>query len=183
VTIHHNLFLNKAIGISFRMPVRLGPMEAYCNTFVNCGSGRGEVGDVGDWINTGAVLRNNVFYHARPDQCFYDVQTKPWDKLDSDYNLFYSTTGDTAWRHLYRRRATALHAWQQYSGRDEHSVWKDPGFANPNGSRPEDFRRGKPSEIVDVPGSRYGEVCGAYTSEEAVVGILSEGSRRSAGSK
>lgn len=173
VTIHNNVFLNKAIGIRFNMPARLGPMVAYSNTFVNCGYGRGEAGDVGDWINTEAVLYNNIFYHSRSGQKFYDVQTKPWDKLTSDYNLFFSATGDTEWKHVYRRRATTLPAWLEYSGRDKHSVWKDPGFVNPNGKRPEDFKRkGDPARIVDVQGGKYGPVCGAYVSGEEVIGLI-----------
>lgn len=173
VTIHNNVFLNKAVGISFRMPARLGPMVAYSNTFVNCGWGRGEAGDVGDWISTDAVLHNSIFYHSRSGQTFYDVQTKPWDKLDADHNLFFSTTGDTEWKHLYQSRATILPAWQTYSGRDTNSGWKDPGFVNPSGTRPQDFKRnGDPARIIDVRGSAYGKVCGAYITGEEIIGLL-----------
>lgn len=172
VTIHNNIFLEKTTGISFRMPARLGPMLAYCNTFVNCGYGSGETGDVADWINTSAELYNNLFYHSQPGRTFYDVQTKPLDKLQSDYNLFFSTTGEAQWKHLYRRRATTLDAWRQYSGRDKNSVWKNPGFVNPQGHRPQDFKRSEdPERIKDVSTSTYGPVCGAYITGKEIIGI------------
>ena len=172
VTIHNNIFLEKRTGISFRMPTRLGPMLAYCNTFVNCGYGPGETGDVADWINTSARLYNNIFYHAGADQTFYDVQTKPLDKLRSDHNLFFSTAGRTQWRHLYRRRATTLNEWQKYAGCDTNSVWKNPQFANPDGRRPQDFTRTERHEsIQDVAPSPYGPACGAYATGKEHIGI------------
>jgi len=175
VTIHNNVFLEKAVGVSFRMPARLGPMVAHCNTFVNCGYGRTDAGDVGDWINTQAEVSNNLYYHSRPGQKFYDLQTSPWDNLGSDHNLFFSTTGETAWKHLYQRRATTLAGWQHYSGRDGHSVWKDPQFVNPDGRRPEDFKRkGQAGGIQDVQGSRCGAVCGAYVTGDETIGLLAK---------
>jgi hypothetical protein len=179
VTIHNNVFLNKSVGISFRMPTRLGPMAAYRNTFVNCGYGQNEAGDVGDWINTEAEVSNNLYYHFQPGQKFYDLQTNPWNKLNSDYNLFFSTTGQTAWKHLYQRRATTLAGWQQYSGRDSSSLWKDPRFVNPDGRRPEDFKRkGQAEAVKDVQGSRYGPVCGAYATGEVSIGLLPDQGKR-----
>ena len=167
IYICHNIFLHKSTGISFRMEPRLGHL-AYNNTFVNCGYGQGEAGDIGDWLDPRINVYNNLYYHSKPDQKFYDIQTKPWDKLNSDYNLFFSTTGDTQWRHRYRNRCSTLAAWQHYSGKDKDSVEKDPGFVNPAGNRPQDFRRKhKPN---DVTGSPYGPVCGAYVTGDEVIG-------------
>ncbi len=172
IYIHHNIFYNKRTGISFRTPARLATV-AYNNTFVNCGYGRGETGDIGDWQNPVINVYNNLYYHSKPSQKYYDLQTKPWSKLNSDYNLFYSTTGDTSWRHLYRERASSLAAWRRYSGKDEHSVEKDPEFVNPSGDRPEDFRRkGKPQDVI---GSKYGSVCGAYVTGNEVIGNKERG--------
>lgn len=169
IYIHHNVFYSKSTGISFRSPARLGTV-AYNNTFVNCGYGRGETGDIGDWQNPVINVYNNLYYHSEPAQTFYDIQTEPWSNLNSDYNLFFSTTADTQWRHLYRNRGTTLAEWQQYSGKDENSVWKDPQFVNRADNRPEDFKRkGKPR---DVAGSPYDSVCGAYVTGNEIIGLI-----------
>ncbi len=174
IYIHHNIFLNKTTGISFRMEPRLEHV-AYNNTFVNCGQGKGETGDIGDWLNPIINVYNNLYYHSKPGQKFYDIQTKPWSNLNSDYNLLFSTTGDTQWRHLYRDRCSTLATWQRYSGKDKNSVWKDPDFVNPSGSRPEDFKRkGDPGSIRDVTGSKYGQVCGGYVTGNEVIGVDKE---------
>mgnify|MGYP006288120003 FL=1 len=171
VHIHNNVFLRKPVAISFRMPVRLASLYAYHNTFVDCGFGNFEVGDVGDWINTSARLSHNLFYHSEPGQRFYSLQTDPWDKLQSDHNLFFSTAGDTAWWHKYRKCATTLAEWQQYSGKDRHSVWYDPGLVDPNGSAPADFNRweANPADVVGPEGDR---TCGAYQTGDEVIGVL-----------
>lgn len=171
IYIHHNVFYNKSSGISFGSPARLATV-AYNNTFVNCGYGRGESGDIGDWVNAVTNTYNNLYYHSKPGQKFYDTQTEPWSNLNSDYNLFFSTTGDTQWRHLYRNRASTLAGWQQYSGKDQKSVWKDPLFVNPAASRPGDFKRRGSSK--DVVGSPYGSVCGAYVMGTEVIGVKKE---------
>lgn len=172
VYIHHNVFYHKSTGISFRTPARLATV-AYNNTFVNCGFGRGETGDIGDWQNPLINAYNNLHYHTRPGQKHYNVQTKPWSNLNSDYNLFFSATGDTQWRHLGRNRTSTLTGWQRYSGKDKNSVYKDPAFVNPVGSRPEDFKRtGDPEKIRDVVSSKYGLVCGAYVTGDEVIGLM-----------
>lgn len=169
ILIHHNVFLNKGTGVMFRQPARMGTV-VYNNTFVNC-SGGGQSGDVGDWQNPDIYVLNNLYYHSEPKQNFYDIQTEPWAKLGSDWNLFYSTTGDTTWRHKNRTRASTLTDWQEYSGKDTLSVWKDPGFVRPTGSRPEDFKRKDPAETEDVEGSKYGPACGAYVTGEEIIGV------------
>ena len=171
ILIHHNIFLRKSVAISFRMPARLEPIRAYQNTFVDCGFGSADVGDVGDWINTEASLSRNVFYHSGAGQRFFSVQTEPWDKLQSDGNLFFSTTADTTWWHKYRQRATTLQQWQDYSGREKNSVWRDPGFIKPDGSRPADFKRKdkKPADVADKDGPL---TCGAYVTGDEVIGLL-----------
>jgi len=174
IYIHHNIFLNKCTGISFRMQPRLQHV-AYNNTFVNCGCEKGETGDIGDWLNPVINVYNNLYYHSKPGQKFYDIQTKPWSNLNSDYNLFFSTTGDTQWRHLYHNRSSMLTGWKEYSGKDGNSVWKDPVFVNPEGSRPEDFKRtGNPRDVI---GSPYAFVCGAYVTGNEVIGINKERDR------
>jgi len=169
ILIHHNVFLNKGTGVMFRTPARMGTI-VYNNTFVNC-SGGGQSGDVDDWQNSESHVFNNLYYHSRPKQNFYDIQTDPWERLQSDWNLFYSTTADTTWRHKYRSRASTLTGWQTYSGTDTHSVWKEPGFVDATGGRAKDFRRKDPGHIKDVKGSKYGPVCGAYVTAEEIVGV------------
>jgi hypothetical protein len=169
ILIHHNVFLNKGTGIMFRTPARMGTI-AYNNTFVNC-SGGGQSGDLGDWQNPEIHVVNNLYYHSRPGHSFYDIQTDPWNRIESDWNLFYSTAADTTWRHKYRNRAGTLTDWQKYSGKDTHSVWKDPEFVRPAGSHPEDFKRKNQSHIKDVEGCRYGPICGAYVTGEEIIGV------------
>jgi len=172
IYIHNNIFYAKTTGVSFRTPAQKGTV-AYNNTFVNCGYGPGETGDIGDWQNPQIRAHNNLHYHDRPGRTYYSIQTAPWSKLDSDHNLFFSTTGETQWKHVYRRRATTLAQWRQYSGRDLHSVWKDPQFVNPSGSRPDDFKRiTDPPRAQDVVGSDYGPVCGAYVTGREIIGLL-----------
>jgi hypothetical protein len=55
-----------------------------------------------------------------------------------------------------------------------HSVWEDPGFVHPTGSRPEDFKRKDPARIKDVEGSKYGPVCGACVTGQETVGVEPE---------
>ncbi|MBD3265285.1 hypothetical protein GF373_01335 [bacterium] len=169
IYVYQNIFLRKNKGISFRSNPR-NEMIAYNNTFINCGLGGGENGDIADWQNPVIKVFNNLYYHAKPNQSFYDIQTEPWNRLHSDYNLFYSTTSDTTWRHKYRNRASSLSAWQEYSGKDQHSVWKQPEFKNPNGNRPEDFQRTGGSK-QDVTGSPYSATCGAYITGDEIIGI------------
>lgn len=172
ILIHHNVFLNKGTGISFRTPARLGTI-AYNNTFINC-SGGGQNGDLSDWQNPEIHVLNNLYYHSRPKQNFYDIQTDPWERLESNWNLFYSTTADTTWRHKYHSRAITLIDWQKYSGKDTCAVWKDPRFVHPAGNRPEDFKRGDPAHIKDVQASMFGTVCGAYVTGKEIVGVEPE---------
>ncbi len=169
IRIHNNIFHDKPTGILWDGPARISTV-AYNNTFINCRGKGATSGDVADWQNGPINLYNNLYYHSQPDQKFYDLQTEPWSKLHSDYNLFFSVVGDTKWLHQYRARASDLEDWRKYSGRDQHSVCKDPVFVNLTGSRPEDFkRRGNPR---DVTGSPYGPVCGAYVTGDEVVGIV-----------
>ena len=144
-------------------------MFIYNNTFVEC--------DVylSEWTNPTIRAHNNLFYHSQKAQRFYDVQSDPWSQLDADHNLFFSTTGDTQWRHLYRNKGSALAAWQQYSGNDKNSVWKDPQFVDPIGSKPEGFKRwGDPKNIRDVAEGKYGTVCGAYITADETIGLIVE---------
>jgi hypothetical protein len=165
IRIHHNVFHKKGTGVSFGSPARRGTV-AYNNTFVDCGSGSG---DIGDWTNPQINVFNNLYYHSKSGQKFYDIQTTPWSRLESDHNLFFSSTAETTWNHLYRKRATTLEAWREYSGKDQHSVWKDPLFAKVSGWRPEHFKR-QPSP-PDVMGSHYGNRCGAYVTGEEHIGV------------
>jgi hypothetical protein len=97
----------------------------------------------------------------------------PRGKLASDHNVFFSAKGDTAWWHKNQKRATTLRGWQEYSGRDKGSVWKDPGFVNPAGSRPRDFRRrADPKTLQDVAGSKDGPVCSAYVTGNEIIGLI-----------
>jgi len=170
INVHHNVFYNKGVGIYWSAPGRLGSV-AYNNTFVNCG-----VGDIATWQNQVINAYNNLCYHSKPGQKYYDIQTKPWSKLNSDYNLFYSTAGDTQWFHLYRKKGSKLAVWQSYSEKDKNSVEKDPDFVNPSGNMPEDFKRkGKPQDVI---GSKYGTVCGAYVTGNEVIGMDKERRRR-----
>lgn len=171
ILIHHNVFFEKAVGASTDGDPPGDPpargMFVFNNTFVNCRV------DAGGWTNARIHLHNNLSYHTRPNQHYYDVQAKTWDRLDADHNLFFSTAGDTAWRNLYRDRASDLAGWQRHATRDTASVFRDPGFVRPDGSRPEDFkRRGAPGTLRDVEGSPHGPVCGAYVTGNEVIGLV-----------
>ena len=168
VYVYQNIFLGKNTGVSFRgNPEK--EMIVYNNTFVNCGSGKGENGDIADWQNPVIKVFNNLYYHSKPGRSFYDIQTEPWSRLHSDYNLFYSTTGDTTWRHKYKTIAASLSEWKNYSGKDKNSVWKNPQFKNPHGNRPQDFQR--TGDTQDVTGSPYSTICGAYITGNETIGI------------
>jgi CubicO group peptidase (beta-lactamase class C family) len=169
ILIHHNVFLNKGTGVMFRTPARMGTI-VYKNTFVNCG-GEAQGGDVSDWQNPKIYVFNNLYFHSESQQNFYNLQTDPWERLESDWNLFYSTTVDTTWRHKYRSRGSTLTNWQMYSGKDPHSVWKNPDFVDATGNRAKDFRRRPTRYIKDVEGSTYGPVCGAYVTGDEIVGV------------
>ena len=165
ILIHNNIFYRKSTGIAWDIPA-LKETLAYSNTFVDCGSGRGEAADISTWMSHVINSYNNVFFHSREGQSYYDLQKLP----NSDYNLFYSTTGDTRWRNRYRNRGFALSAWQSYSGKDIHSVEKDPQFANATGSRAGDFKRkGNPRDVIKSP---YGSVCGAYVTGNEIIGLI-----------
>jgi hypothetical protein len=170
ILVHNNVFLEKSIGAGTDgeppgEPPKKG-MFIYNNTFINCRV------DVGGWTVARMNVHNNLFYHSRPKQCYYDIQAKAWDQLDADHNLFFSTPGDTGWRNLYRDRASDLAAWQKHSTRDVASVSRDPGFVNAAGSRPKDFKRKDPKSVKDVDGGRHGAVCGAYVTGDEVIGLL-----------
>lgn len=165
IIIHNNIFYRKSTGITWDIPA-LKETLAYNNTFVDCGSGRGGAADISTWMSHVVNSYNNLFFHSQKGQSYYDLQKLP----NSDYNLFYSTTGDTRWRTQYRNRGFALSAWQEYSGKDKNSVWKDPDFVNPSGSRPEEFR--KVDNAGDVAGSPYGSICGAYVTGDEVIGLM-----------
>ncbi|KPL02296.1 MAG: hypothetical protein AMK75_02975 [Planctomycetes bacterium SM23_65] len=164
ILIHHNVFFEKSVGCcTDGDPPRKG-MFIYNNTFINCGR------DLWGWTNAAIHAHNNLFYHSKPRQRFYDVQAKPVSRLQADCNLFFSTAGDTHWWNLYRVRAKDLDAWRRYSDNDRNSVWKPPELVNPSGKRPEDFKRkGKPD---DVAGSTHGSVCGAYVTGKEIIGLL-----------
>ena len=167
ILIHNNIFYKKTVGVSCDGPPE-GPlpkgMFVYNNSFVNCEA------DLSEWTNPPIHAHNNLFYHFKEGQRFYDIQSDPWSQLDADHNLFYSATGDTQWRHLYRNRGSDLAAWQRYSGKDANSVWRVPQFVSPFGGRPGDFKRkGRPS---DVSGSKYGPVCGAYITGNEIIGVM-----------
>jgi hypothetical protein len=166
ILIHNNIFYHKRIGIQWDGPAMKGTF-AYNNTFIDCDM------DISQWFKNARVnVYNNLHYHSKSGQRYYqfDQHDPSLSNLNSDYNLFYSTVGDSRWFNLNRNRGSTLAAWQGYSGKDKHSVEKDPQFVNPTGNRPEGFkRRGKPG---DVTGSPYGSVCGAYAMGDEVIGLI-----------
>ena len=170
ILVYNNVFCKKSMGASVDGPPPGRPpkkgMFIFNNTFVNCGV------DIGEWTSPTVNAHNNVFYHSEPDQAFYDIQSTPWSRLNSDHNLFFSTAGDTQWRHQHRDRASSLRDWQEYSAKDANSIWKDPLFVNPNGSDPQDFgRKADSKQIGDVKGSKRGPVCGAYVTGDEIIGL------------
>jgi hypothetical protein len=171
ILIHNNIFYRKTTGIAWDIPA-LKETLAYSNTFVDCGSQTGELADISTWMPHVINSYNNVFFHSLKGQSYYDLQRLP----NSDYNLFYSTTGDTGWRIRYRNRGFNLSVWQSYSGKDIHSVEKDPQFANTAGSRAGDFkRRGNPRDVIKSP---YGSVCGAYVTHNEIIGLIPNRGKR-----
>jgi len=169
ILIHNNIFYRKRIGIQWDGPAMKGTF-AYNNTFIDCDM------DISQWFKNARVnIYNNLHYHSKSGQRYYQFAQHDLSlsNLNSDYNLFFSIAGDSSWFNLNRNRGSTLVAWQKYSGKDENSVWKDPLFMNPMGSKPEDFKRqGLPEKIEDVVGSKYGPVCGAYVTGDEVVGLL-----------
>ena len=93
--------------------------------------------------NGAALMCYNTSFVAEHNE-FYDLQSKPWSRLASDHNLCFSTTAETTWHHLYRKRATTLDGWRAYSDKDQHSVWNGPDFVKASGRRPEHFKRKGP---------------------------------------
>lgn len=170
ILIHNNIFFRKKIGIQWDGPAMKGTL-AYNNTFVDCDM------DISQWFKGVRVaLANNLYFHRDRGAQFYHLvqhDEPQFRNLQSDHNLFFAAEGGTYWYNLYRRRASNLGDWRGYSGKDKSSVWKDPQFVNPMGSRPEDFRRkGDPKEIKDVAGSEHGPVCGAYVTGDELVGPI-----------
>ncbi len=167
IRIHHNLFFRKGSGVGLDGPP-LKERLVFNNTFVDCAC------DLSSWMKIPVNAHHNLYYHTKPRQQFYDLQSS-LEELNSDYNLFFSVAGDSPWLHLYRRRGSTLADWQQYSGRDTNSVWKDPRLVNPLGSRPADFKRKREAEAIkDVKDSGSGAVCGVYVTGEEIIGRYSK---------
>ena len=168
ILIHNNIFYRKRIGIQWDGPAMKGTF-AYNNTFIDCDM------DISQWFKNARVnVCNNLHYHSKSGQRYYQFaqHDSSLSNLNSDYNLFFSTAGDSSWFNLNRNRGSTLVSWQQYSGKDGNSVWKDPLFMNPMGSKPENFKRqGLPEKTEDVVGSKYGPVCGAYVTGNEIIGL------------
>lgn len=167
IYIHNNIFLEKEIGIGWDGSARKDTV-AFRNTFVNCDR------DIFDWYPGNQIKSyNNLGYHARSGQYHLYIESNsfPLSNLTSDYNLFDSRPA-ASWRHGKNSSGT-LAGWRSYSGKDGHSVSKNPEFVNPNGNRPEDFKRS--SYAGDVPGSPYGTVCGAYRTGTEEIGVMGKG--------
>jgi len=165
INVYNNIFYGKRVGI---FPLLPGDnINAYNNTFVNSiGTHSDSQGDFGTHTEALYASHNNLHYHDVSGQNYYGVGAVG----DIDYNLYYSTTGDTSWCVGYNKRADTLSGWQSYSGEDAHSVSKNPLFVNASGNRPEDFKR--QSYSGDVTGSAYGSVCGAYETGNETIGLL-----------
>ncbi|MHC4738451.1 MAG: DNRLRE domain-containing protein [Planctomycetota bacterium] len=169
INVYNNIFYGKKQSIYPLLPG--DNINAYNNTFVkNLGTNNGEHGDFGTHTEVLYSSHNNLHYHDVSGQNYYGVQ----DIGDIDYNLYYSTTGDTSWYVGRSKRADTLSGWQSYSGEDAHSVETNPLFVNASGNRPEDFKR--QSYSGDVTGSSYGSVCGAYETGNETIGLLNGGS-------
>jgi hypothetical protein len=162
VYIYNNIFFQKGGGISWDTPANLGTV-AYNNTFVDCDV------DITNWVQTSINSFNNLFYHSVSNKEYYNIQANPLSLLRSDFNLYYSSIGDTRWVNNYNNSSSSLSSWKTYSGRDAGSVSKNPGFVNVTGNQPGDFKR--ISYSGDVQSSPYGAVCGAYTTGTEVVGV------------
>lgn len=160
--IYNNIFFEKSVGISWILNATFGTL-AYNNTFINCGK------DVFTWQSSNKInVFNNISYHSQSGQLIWNFESSsyPMSDLLSDYNLYYSTSS-AGWKKS-TSLFTSLSAWQSYSGKDLHSVSKNPNFVNPSGARPEDFKR--TSYVGDVSGSPYGAVSGAYQTGLEVIG-------------
>ncbi|MHC4395498.1 MAG: hypothetical protein ACYS1A_07560, partial [Planctomycetota bacterium] len=166
INVYNNVFYRKGIGVAPHGDLGQ-PLYPYNNTFINCGYQGNESGDFGAYTQWQFNSHNNLHYHSQTGQNYYGVQQLG----DIEYNLYYSTTGDTSWYVGYTKRADTLSGWQSYSGKDLSSVETDPLFVNASGNRPEDFKR--QSYSGDVSGSPYGTVCGAYETGNEIIGLLS----------
>jgi hypothetical protein len=162
IHIHNNLFLEKEIGIGWDGTAKRDRV-VYSNSFVICDR------DIFAWYPGNQIKSfNNLGFHTRSGQYHLYIESNsfPLSNLSSDYNLFVSKPV-AAWRHGSKSTGT-LAGWKSYSGKDAHSVSKGPDFLNPNGNRPEDFKRR--SFGGDVSGSPYGTVCGAYQTGREDIG-------------
>lgn len=160
---YQNIFYQKYYGIKLELAAIISTIS-YNNTFINCASR-----DVISGGNPVIHLYNNLHYHSASGHRYWDVQSNPLSLLNSDYNLFYSTIGDTFWGHLWVNRGTTLSAWQSYSGKDAGSLESNPNFLNPTGSNPEDFKRSSYTE--NFIGSSYGVHAGAYETGNETIGV------------
>ena len=161
IIVHHNIFLEKGIGI---LHATAGyshfPMTPYNNSFIN------DMGfDIEGLIDLTVTSHNNLFYHDGQGDFYYSA----WEIESSNNNLFYSTSGDVQWR--IEDTATSVQArnlseWQRLTDLESDSVYIDPRFVNATGNQPGDFKRQDYAE--DISG---GIVCGAYETGDEIIGL------------
>ena len=161
VYISNNIFFEKVVAIEWDGGALKGT-TAHNNTFINCGK------DISTWRKNKIYAFNNLHYSSKNGQRYYDIQADPLSNLASDYNLFYSTTGDKSFYNLYKKKGSSLGAWRSYSGKDAASISTNPNFVNPNGNNPQDFKRQNYTGEVSSP---YGVMTGAYQTGNEIIGV------------
>lgn len=115
---------------------------------------------------TGAEFFNNVIAGKSPYERFA-LATVAY----ADNNIFYNS-GSNVWSVEWSTNYTTLSAWTAATGFDANSFVEDPLFANPGGSRPEDYKIASAHRNSGRGGS-YPTVIGAYITGDEVIGYSS----------
>jgi hypothetical protein len=103
------------------------------NTFYN-------VGSYGMMASSGVVIRNNIMYGSSGVSLTSFTDT-PSARVDSDYNLFYTTAPYVNAPHFVVNNVLyqSFLAYQQATGHDAHSLYADPKFVTSSPVIPSDF--------------------------------------------
>jgi hypothetical protein len=113
---------------------------AYNNVF--WGNGTGGLNKSGIYINSEAVtLRNNIVAESSGEEL---VEAGSY-ALDSDYNLFYHSTGGSLI--IFDSISYGLEDWKLHSAQDFHSISVDPQFLNAHNA---DFRLSNNSPAIHM---------------------------------
>lgn len=164
VDVYQNVFRGNGASEAFQYGAimiygYLTNFNIYNNTFI------GNNVDIKEIVSGGVTstyVWNNISYN--PTQ--YHVGSKDTEAFLIDY-IDYNTYYGGSWEYM-RTAKTTLADWQAATSKDANSSVVDPGFVNPTGTLPEDFKR--TSYPTDGRGGNYSSVRGAYITGAEVIG-------------